>query len=84
MRLRPGLHDFLDALYEMYDLVIFTAATQDYADPILDVIEGGKPYFKSRLYRQHAIIIENDFVKVLYSIFILRTCQSLEETLQRQ
>jgi TFIIF-interacting CTD phosphatase-like protein len=76
LRLRPGLHDFLNALESYYELVVFTAATQDYADPILDAIESDKKYFDLRLYRQHAIIIDNDFVKVSYYLNI-RTYQNL-------
>ena len=63
--LRPGLHTFLQALKPLYELIIFTAGTQEYADPILDSIEKNEKYFEKRLYRQHSIIIENVFVKDL-------------------
>ena len=33
---RPGLHKFLTELEQHFELVIFTAATQDYADWILN------------------------------------------------
>ena len=48
-----------------YELVVFTAATQDYADPIIDAIEQKGTKFDHRLYRIHTIIINNDFVKDL-------------------
>lgn len=63
MRLRPGLYDFLDSVSRYYELIVFTAATQDYADPILDAIENGQHYFAYRFYREHTVIVQNDFVK---------------------
>ena len=38
---------------ELYEVVIFTAAMQDYADWVLDNIDKNK-YISYRLYRQHA------------------------------
>ena len=50
---------------KIFELIIFTAATQDYADPILDIIEKKKKYFDMRLYRQHTILMNNVLVKDL-------------------
>ena len=63
-RIRPYLYNFLNLVKEYYEIIIFTAATKNYADPILDVIEEirGK-YFNYRLYREHCSIIDNDFIK---------------------
>lgn len=61
--IRPGMHEFLDRMNELgYELVIFTAATQDYADWVIDQIDpGGR--IKYRLYRQHALPWGPIFVK---------------------
>lgn len=37
-----------------YEIVIFTAAMQDYADWVIDQIDP-EGYIKYRLYRQHAL-----------------------------
>ena len=55
----------MSALENYYELVVFTAATQDYADPIINAIEQKGVNFDYRLYRIHTIIINNDFVKDL-------------------
>ena len=55
----------LDLVSKYYELIIFTAATKEYADPILDAIESNKLYFDYRLYRQHTIVYNNDFIKDL-------------------
>ena len=64
LRLRPFLYNFLNLVKEYYEIIIFTAATQTYADPILDVIEVIKgKYFNYRLYREHCSIVNNVIVK---------------------
>ena len=63
LKFRPGLIDFLIAVREKYEVITFTSATKEYADPIEDAIEQNKKYFDVRLYRHHTIIYENDFVK---------------------
>ena len=63
--IRPYLYDFLRNIKKYYELIIFTAATQDYADPIINAIEKDEKYFDYRLYRIHTVIIDNDFVKDL-------------------
>ena len=65
IKIRPYLYQFLDNVKKYYELVIFTAATQEYADPIINALESNKKYFDYRLYRIHTIIIDNDFVKDL-------------------
>ena len=56
--IRPGLYEFLDYASENFDLVIFTASDQDYADTIINYIEKDKKYFKMRLYRNNCLFIE--------------------------
>lgn len=65
LQIRPYLFRFLDEVCSDYELIVFTAATQDYADPIINAIESKKKYFERRLYRMHTVIIDNDFVKDL-------------------
>ena len=63
LKFRPGLIDFLLAVREKYEIITFTSATKEYADPIENSIEQNEKYFDARLYRHHTIIYENDFVK---------------------
>ena len=51
--LRPGVREFLEAVSESYEMVVFTAATSEYADKIIDALEGPKRVFSHRLYRNH-------------------------------
>jgi CTD small phosphatase-like protein 2 len=49
---RPGVAKFLHELSNYYEIVVFTAALQEYADWILDQIDQ-KNCISHRLYRQH-------------------------------
>ena len=66
--LRPGLFQFLDNVFPLFELVIWTVATQDYADPIIDIIENDKRYFSQRLYREYATIKNKYYVKDLNNL----------------
>lgn len=52
--IRPGAHKFLEEMYQYFEIVVFTAAIQDYADWALDQLDP-TGYIKYRLYRQHAL-----------------------------
>jgi Dullard-like phosphatase family protein len=64
LNVRPGCNDFLVEMSKYYELVIFTAALQDYADWAIDMIDSQKS-ISFRLYRQHTIPTGSVFVKDL-------------------
>ena len=66
--LRPGLFYFLNKVYPLFDLVIWTVATKEYADPIIDIIEEKKKYFVARLFREHATFNNNSYIKDLTNL----------------
>ena len=65
VRLRPYVIDCLEKLAPLYEMIVFTAGVQDYADNILDYIDPNRKIFKRRLYRNDCIQIEQFFVKDL-------------------
>ena len=65
LQIRPGVIPFLELVGKFYELIIFTAATQDYGDLLIDAIEENNVYFEHRFYRQHTVIMGNDFIKDL-------------------
>ena len=68
---RPFCNKFLLELSEFYELVIFTAAMQDYADWIIQGIDQ-RGLIKHRLYRQHCQFSENGEDKQIHSVKDLR------------
>ena len=63
LQFRPYISEFLSNIKNYYELIVFTAATKEYADPIIDAIEQKGTKFDHRLYRIHINIRGNDFVK---------------------
>lgn len=79
--LRPYAQDFIEEMANHYELVIFTAALQDYADWIIDRLDSNKR-ITHRLYRQHTSSnSSNGHLKVLFPDG--RTFQSWEETFRK-
>ena len=58
--LRPGVHEFLDNLENLYEIIIFTASLSQYANPVLDFIDK-KGICKFRLFREHCCCYTNGF-----------------------
>ena len=64
IQIRPGTEDFLIDLSKYYEIVIFTAALQKYADLVINSIDPNN-VISYRLYRQHTISVGNSNVKDL-------------------
>lgn len=62
--LRPYAQEFIDDMSKYYEIVIFTAALQDYADWILNRLDTNKSV-THRLYRQHTSADGNTHLKDL-------------------
>lgn len=58
--IRPGADEFLGTLSQHYEIVIFTAAMQDYADWAIGHMQNSG-CISHRLYRQHAIPSQSGF-----------------------
>ena len=65
LRARPYLFGFLEEMGHYFELIVWTSATEAYANSLIDALEYEKKYFDYILYREHAIIIGDDFVKDL-------------------
>ena len=65
---RPHCDDFLRKVCKWYNLVVFTASVQEYADPVIDWLEQERKYFSSRLYRQHCTFRNGAYIKDLSSV----------------
>ena len=51
LNIRPHADTFLEALANHFELVVFSAGMQDYADWALDQIQDSRLYVTHRLYR---------------------------------
>ncbi|KAL8766472.1 MAG: hypothetical protein Q9209_006766 [Squamulea sp. 1 TL-2023] len=65
---RPHCDEFLRTVCKWYDLVVFTASVQEYADPVIDWLEQERKYFSRRYYRQHCTFRNGAYIKDLSSV----------------
>jgi len=61
---RPGVDMFLKRLSRYYELVIFTASIDKYANPVIDALDTSE-LCQHRLYREHCTFMYNVFIKDL-------------------
>lgn len=61
---RPGVDMFLKRLSRYYELVIFTASIDKYANPVIDNLDT-QNLTRHRLYREHCTFMYNVFIKDL-------------------
>ena len=63
LTLRPGLFNFLDRMKKIYEIILFTFSSPEYASPIIQLIEKEGKYFEHILYIQQAIYMNGSYVK---------------------
>jgi CTD nuclear envelope phosphatase 1 len=51
-----------------YNLIVFTASVQEYADPVIDWLEVERKYFAGRYYRQHCTFRNGAYIKDLAQV----------------
>lgn len=56
---RPFVDHFLKKVSSWYTLVVFTASMQEYADPVIDWLDGGRGLFGKKLYRESCSLQPN-------------------------
>ncbi|KXT06988.1 hypothetical protein AC578_7254 [Pseudocercospora eumusae] len=65
---RPACHEFLRKVAKWFNLVVFTASVQEYADPVIDWVERERKYFSGRYYRQHCTYRNGAYIKDLAQV----------------
>lgn len=59
---------FSHQVCKWFNLVVFTASVQEYADPVIDWLESERKFFSARYYRQHCTFRQGAFIKDLSSV----------------
>ena len=66
VKMRPHLESCLEHLAKSYEIAVFTAGEQSYADAVLDYLQDERELIKYRLYRHHCVnTAEGMYVKDL-------------------
>lgn len=61
---RPGVDEFLVEMAKHYEIVIYTASLNKYADPLLDLLDP-KQVIRTRLFRESCVFYDGNYVKDL-------------------
>jgi carboxy-terminal domain RNA polymerase II polypeptide A small phosphatase len=59
---RPGVDEFLVEMAKHYEIVIYTASLNKYADPLLDLLDPHR-VIRTRLFRESCVYHEGNYVK---------------------
>ena len=59
---RPGVDEFLTEMAKHYEIVIYTASLNKYADPLLDLLDPNR-VIRTRLFRESCVFYEGNYVK---------------------
>jgi len=65
VRKRPYLHEFLSQVAKLYEVVVFTASQQIYAEQLLDIVDPDSKYIQHRVYRDSCVVWEGNYLKDL-------------------
>lgn len=60
--------DAANQVCKWFNLVVFTASVQEYADPVIDWLESERKFFSARYYRQHCTFRHGAFIKDLSAV----------------
>lgn len=65
VRQRPYLFEFLKRAAELFEVVIFTASQQVYAEQLLDILDPEHELIHHRIYRDSCVYVDGNYLKDL-------------------
>lgn len=64
-RKRPFIEEFLSQMAALFEIVVFTASQEVYADRLLNILDPDKKYIRHRLFRDSCICVDGNYLKDL-------------------
>ena len=68
VRKRPNFQHFMEQIAGRYEVIIFTASQQVYAEKLLNILDPENKYIDHRLYRDSCLCVEGNYLKDLTAL----------------
>ncbi|KAJ4908361.1 CTD small phosphatase-like protein 2 [Raphanus sativus] len=65
VRCRPHLHQFMERVSRVLEIIIFTASQSIYAEQLLNVLDPKRKLFRHRVYRDSCVFFDGNYLKDL-------------------
>ncbi len=75
--IRPGLFNFLEKVSENFEILVFTASVQEYANAVLNHLDPENRIFKYRFYRESCINVNDQLYIKDLRIFVNRKLENI-------
>eukprot|EP00850_Spirogloea_muscicola_P010845 SM000065S20194 [mRNA] locus=s65:193811:194711:- [translate_table: standard] len=65
VRRRPHLHNFMERVAQMFEIIIFTASQSVYAEQLLNILDPHRRLIRHRVFRDSCVYVEGNYLKDL-------------------